>query len=155
MYLYVNCSNRLLGFVKYLGCLSELCYNHCCCSSATTITLLTKHHLSLSPVCLHNHHPLHLSQRDEGQTRFCTTVSHLKAEKSSPQSTVPQSLDWLAPHPVVFVCQRDQSCRPSWWAAEGRSHFFRSAWTGPGSSAWACLQGGKEEGTEGKNVKST
>lgn len=37
MYLYVDCSNWLLGFVKYLGYLSELCYNHCCCNYDHTV----------------------------------------------------------------------------------------------------------------------
>lgn len=76
-------------------------------------------------------------------------------KQSNPHFTVPRSLDRLVRGLVACVCQRDQSCHPSWWAAEGRSRSFHSAWTEPGSSAWVCLQVGREKvGRVSKRVTS-
>ncbi len=73
-------------------------------------------------------------------------IAHAHTQ-SIPHFTVPLSVEWVVRGHVAYVCQRDQSCHPSWWAAEGHSHFFRSAWTEPGSSAWACLHvRGKDDG---------
>lgn len=125
----LQCEAHFLSLFGYIGKLTSCCFQHTCIQLFFSPHLISLSLCPLPPFC--------------PPAPFWLGMPYsLKASantQSSPHTNVPLSLEWLVQGLVAYFCQMDQSYRPSWLGVEGHSRSFRSAWTGPGSSAWVCL----------------